>query len=158
MAPRTRCDKHSVRRSGSCALQVLCKILFRLVQIRKDFHPNFLHPLLDTFHKRSCNDGSRELIIIIHNPHRKGWPSPSAVVRTLEYLLVVPSKAALSGRMKKHVRSGVQETREHLECGHQVGPKSSPLLRMKTPTLYLTLPAPSIRPQAIPPSKSRLHC
>ncbi len=33
----------------------------------KDFCPNFLQPL----DKRNCNDGSRELIPIFHNPHRK---------------------------------------------------------------------------------------
>ncbi len=29
---------------------------------------NFLQPFLD---RRSCNDGSRELIPVFHNPHRK---------------------------------------------------------------------------------------
>ncbi len=33
----------------------------------------------------SCNDGSRELIPVFHNPHRKCLPSPEAVARNLEY-------------------------------------------------------------------------
>ncbi len=47
--------------------------------------PSFLQPLLESI-DRSCNDGSRELIPVFHNPHRKCRPSPSVVARTLEYL------------------------------------------------------------------------
>ncbi len=61
---------------------------------------NFLQPLLEKFTIRSCNDGSRELIPVIHNPHRKDRPSPAAVALTMEYLVGVPSKAATSGREK----------------------------------------------------------
>ncbi len=60
-------------------------------EMGKDICPNFLQPFLENIDRRSCNDGSRELIAIFHNPHRKCRPSPSAVVRTLEYLAVVPS-------------------------------------------------------------------
>ncbi len=52
-------------------------------EMGKDFCPNFLQPFLEKIDGRSCNDGSRELIPVFHNPHR---PSPSAVARTLEYL------------------------------------------------------------------------
>ncbi len=50
--------------------------------------PKFLRPLFENIDRRSCNDGSRELIPIFHNPHRKCRPSPSAVARILEYLEV----------------------------------------------------------------------
>ncbi len=56
-----------------------------------DFCPNFLQPFLENIDRRSCNDGSRELIPVFHNPHRKCLPSSSAVARTLEYLEGVPS-------------------------------------------------------------------
>ncbi len=52
----------------------------------KDFCPNFLQPFLENIDRRSCNDGSREVIPVFHNPHRKCRPSPSVVARTLEYL------------------------------------------------------------------------
>ncbi len=57
----------------------------------KDFSPKFLQLFLENFGRRSCNDGSRELIPIFYNPHRKCRLSPSAVARTLEYLEGVPS-------------------------------------------------------------------
>ncbi len=60
-------------------------------EMGKDFCPNFLQPFLENIDRRSCNDGSQELIPIFHNPHRKGRPPPSAVARTLEYLEGVPS-------------------------------------------------------------------
>ncbi len=66
----------------------------------KDFCPNFLQPFLENIDRRSCNDGSRELIPVFHNSHQKCRPSPSAVDRTLEYLVGLPSKAATSGRGK----------------------------------------------------------
>ncbi len=43
---------------------------------------------LENIGRRSCNDGSLELIPVFHKPHR---PSPSAVTGTLEYLVGVPS-------------------------------------------------------------------
>ncbi len=46
---------------------------------------------LEKIDRRSCNDGSRELIPVFHNPHRKCQPSPSVVARILEYLVGVPS-------------------------------------------------------------------
>ncbi len=62
----------------------------------KDVCPNFLQPLLENFDRRSCNDGSRELIPIFNNPDRKGHPSTSAAARTLEYLVGVPSRTAMA--------------------------------------------------------------
>ncbi len=47
----------------------------------KDFCPNFIQPLLENSGRKSCNDENRELIPIFHNPHLKGWPSPSVVAR-----------------------------------------------------------------------------
>ncbi len=44
-------------------------------EMGKDFCPNFLQPSLENIDRRSCNDGSRELI-----------PVYSAVARTLKYL------------------------------------------------------------------------
>ncbi len=60
-------------------------------EMGKDLCPNFLQPLLKNIDRRSCNDGSRELIPVFHSPHRKCQLSPSAVARTLEYLEGVPS-------------------------------------------------------------------
>ncbi len=60
-------------------------------EIGKDFRPNFLLPFLENINRRSCNDVSRELIPVFHNPHRKCRPSPSVSARTLEYLEGVPS-------------------------------------------------------------------
>ncbi len=60
-------------------------------EMGKDFCPNFLQPFLENIDRKSCNDGSRELIPIFHNPHRKCRPSPSEAARTLEYLEGVPS-------------------------------------------------------------------
>ncbi len=55
-------------------------------EIGKDFCPNILQPFLENIDRRSCNDGSRELIPVFCNPHLKGRPSPSTVTRILEYL------------------------------------------------------------------------
>ncbi len=50
-------------------------------EMGKGFCPNFLQPFLENIDRRSCTDGSRELIPVFHNPHRKCPPSPSAVAR-----------------------------------------------------------------------------
>ncbi len=71
-------------------------------EMGEDFCPNFLQPFLENIDRRSCNDGSRELIPVFRNPRRKCRLSPSAVARTLEYLVGMPSKAASSGREKKN--------------------------------------------------------
>ncbi len=98
------------------------------VQLRgKSPVQTFLQSLFEIFDRTNCDDGSRELIPIFHNPHRKGRSSASAVALTLEYLEGVPSKAAKIGREKKQVRINIQETLEYLECGNQVDPKASPL-------------------------------
>ncbi len=64
-------------------------------EMGKGFYPIFFQPFLESIGRGSCNDGSRELIPVFHNPHRKGGPSPLAVDVTLEYIVGVPSKAAL---------------------------------------------------------------
>ncbi len=60
-------------------------------EMGKDFCPNFLQPFLENIDRRSCNDGNREFILVFHNPHQKCRLSPSAVARTLEHLVGVPS-------------------------------------------------------------------
>ncbi len=47
-------------------------------EMGKDFCLNFLQSFLETIDWRSCNDGSRELIPVFHDPHRKCRPPPSA--------------------------------------------------------------------------------
>ncbi len=89
----------------------------------------FLRPFLKNIDRRSYNDGNQELFPVFHNPHRKCRPFPSAVARTLEYLVGVPSKAASSGREEKQILINIQKALEYLEGGNQVSPKSSPLLQ-----------------------------
>ncbi len=36
-------------------------------EMGKDFCPNFLQPFLENIGRRSCNDGSRELVPVFHN-------------------------------------------------------------------------------------------
>ncbi len=60
-------------------------------EIGENFCSNYLQSFLEYIDKKSCNDESREFIPVFHNPHRKCRPSPSAVVRTLEYLVGVPT-------------------------------------------------------------------
>ncbi len=71
-----------------------------MVEMGKDFCKNLIEINLQKIDRRSRNDGSRELIRIFHNPHRKVRHSPPAVALTLQYLVGVPSKAASSGREK----------------------------------------------------------
>ncbi len=52
-------------------------------EMRKGFCPNFLQHR-ENIDRWSCNGGSRELIPVFHNPHRKCRPSPSAVARILD--------------------------------------------------------------------------
>ncbi len=40
-------------------------------EMGKDFCPNFLLSFLETIDRRNCNDRSRELIQVFHDPHRK---------------------------------------------------------------------------------------
>ncbi len=40
-------------------------------EMGKDFCPNFLHPFLENIDRMSCNNGSRELIPILHKPSSK---------------------------------------------------------------------------------------
>ncbi len=53
----------------------------------KDFCPNFFQSFLENIDRRSCNNGSWELIPVFHNHRRKCRTSPSGVARTLEYLV-----------------------------------------------------------------------
>ncbi len=65
---------------------------YRIVEkMGEDVCPHFLQPLHENIDRRSCNDGSRELIPLFYNPHRKCRPSRSVVSRTLEYLVSAPS-------------------------------------------------------------------
>ncbi len=77
----------------------------------KNFNPHFLQPLPENVDRRSYNDGSRKLIPLFHDPHRKGRSSPPVVTPTLEYLLGLSSKAASSGREKKQTWIHIQVTR-----------------------------------------------
>ncbi len=45
-------------------------------EMGKDICPNFLQPFLENIDRRSCNDGSRELIPIFHNPHLRRRLAP----------------------------------------------------------------------------------
>ncbi len=83
---------------------------------------------LENIDRSSCNDGSRELITVFHNSHRKCWPSLSAVARTLKYVVGMP---ALSRREEKQVRINTQKAREYLEGGHQVNPKSAAAVSLR---------------------------
>ncbi len=65
----------------------------------KDFCPNFLQPFLEKFDRRSCNDGSRELIPIYYNPQKR----PTLSFGSGTYI-GVPFNAASSVRVKKQVR------------------------------------------------------
>ncbi len=57
---------------------------------------------LEIIDRGSCNDGSRELIPVFHNPHRKCRPSPSAGARTLEYLVgILHSSTVLKARVSR---------------------------------------------------------
>ncbi len=60
-------------------------------EMDKDFCPNFLQSFLENIDRRSCNDGSWQLIPIFHSPHRKCRPAPLEMARTLEYLEGLPS-------------------------------------------------------------------
>ncbi len=82
-------------------------------EMGKDFCPNFLQPFLENIDRKSCNDGSRDLIPVFHNPHLKCRPCPSAVARTLEYLEGVPSCGASSGRKEKEVQINIQKALEY---------------------------------------------
>ncbi len=68
-------------------------------EVTKDCCPNFLQSFLENIDGRSCNDGSRELIPVFHNPHQKSRPSPPALTSTLGYLVGVPSKAGGRGKL-----------------------------------------------------------
>ncbi len=54
----------SVRKGGWVSVQ-------SMGEVGKDFCPNFLQPFLENIDRRSCNDGSRELIPEFHNPRQK---------------------------------------------------------------------------------------
>ncbi len=87
--------------------------------------------LPNLLHRRSRNDASRELIPVLHNSHLKGRPSPPAVALILE----CPLRPRRVGGRKKQVRIHNKQTREYIECGNQVSPKSSSLQGMKAQSL-----------------------
>ncbi len=60
-------------------------------EVGKNFCPNFFQSFLENIDRRSCNDGSRELIPVFHIAHQKDRPPPSTVDRTMEYPVGVPS-------------------------------------------------------------------
>ncbi len=66
-------------------------------EIGQGFCPNFLQPFLENVDRWSWNDGSRELISVFDNPHRKCQPCHSVVALTLEYLVGV----VLLGRVEQ---------------------------------------------------------
>ncbi len=66
-------------------------------EMGKDSCPNFLQPFLETIDRRSCNDGSRQLIAVFHNSHRNCQHYPSAVARTLEYIVGELSYSSIGG-------------------------------------------------------------
>ncbi len=80
--------------------------------------PNFLQPFFENLSSKDCYDGSRDIIPVFHNPHRKCRPSPSTVACTLVYFVGVPSSAASSGREEKQVWINIQKVREYLEGGN----------------------------------------
>ncbi len=66
-------------------------------EMGKDFCPDFLQPFLENIDKRSCNDGSRELILVFHNPHRKCRPSIFGGGSNIR----VPCRGALLGHVER---------------------------------------------------------
>ncbi len=64
----------------------------------KDFCPNFLQPLLEHLEEGAVTTEAGSLFQYFTTLTEKADPFLSAVVRTLEYLVGVPSKAASSGR------------------------------------------------------------
>ncbi len=66
-------------------------------EMEKDFCPHFLQSFLENTDRRSCNDGSREPILIFHNPSPK--------IPTLSFgggsHLGMPCRGALLGRVER---------------------------------------------------------
>ncbi len=46
-----------------------CVSVQSMGEMGKDYCPNFLHNFLENIDRKSCNDGSRELIPVFHNSH-----------------------------------------------------------------------------------------
>ncbi len=84
---------------GSQGIRV--NIVQSMGEVGKHFFPNFIQAFFENIDRRSRNEGSRGLIQVFHNPHRKGRPSPLAGAFTLKYLVGVLFKAPSSGREKK---------------------------------------------------------
>ncbi len=66
-----------------------------IVQSMGEMGKDFLQTFLENIIRRSRGNGSRELIPVFHNPHRKGRPSPLAMAVTLVNIVGVPSKTTL---------------------------------------------------------------
>ncbi len=50
-------------------------------EMGRDFCPNFLQTFLENIDRSSCNDGSRELIPVFHNPHLRRWLAPWSTLK-----------------------------------------------------------------------------
>ncbi len=57
--------------------------------------------LLKTLTEGAVTTEAGSFIPVFHDPHRKGRPSPSAVARTLEYLVGVEEETKLGSISKK---------------------------------------------------------
>ncbi len=102
-------------------------------EVGKDFCPNFLQSFLENIDRRSCDDGSWELIPIFHYPHRNCRPSPLEAASTLEQLEGPLRPLRAGGRKNKF--GSISNTLEYLKGGNEVIPKSSPLQGVKAQSL-----------------------
>ncbi len=93
--------------------------------------PNFFPPFLENIDRRSCYDGSWELISVFPYPY---YPK-KAVSLTFEYLVGVSSQAASKGIGKKQVWIYIQKSHKYLKCVNQVSPTSLQISGMKTQPL-----------------------
>ncbi len=111
-----------------------------MVEVGKNFCPNFLQPFLENI-DRSCNDGSRDLIPVFHNPHRKCRPSPSAVALTLECLEGCPLRPRGAGGRKNkfgsiskrplNILKAVMRSSRSRRAARNEGPVAAVALRME---------------------------
>ncbi len=62
--------------NGWCAGGVGGTSVQSMGEMEKDFCPNVLQSLLEIVNRRKCNDGSRELILVFHNPLLWRWLAP----------------------------------------------------------------------------------
>ncbi len=119
-----------------------------------NFSPNFLQPFLETSDRRSCNDGSRELI-----PVKPSQKKPTFSFGVVSYL-GISCRSVLIGRVErgkaKTVRIKNKEAHEYLEGGNWVSPKSSPLQGMKAQSLQ-SLPVGKVMHASYQPNSQLLN-